>query len=667
MHINDWSPEFLSKFSPEEYVENLKRAKIDNAMIYLQSHVGLCYYPTKTGKVHAAFVGKEDTMKRLISLCHEAGITVTGYYSLVYNTYEHDRHPEWRMLKANGRSTRDNTGNDGIISEFSDKNATSRYGLCCPNNAEYRKFVELQIREIAEYFPDLEGMFYDMLFWPHFCYCKDCRARWASEVGGELPEKEDWSDKAWLLQNAKRREWMGEFASWVTSLTKEILPHVSVEHNVSRSASPVKDDGNAEEVVAACDYAGGDRYVTPYNQSFVCKFYQSITKNQPFEYMFSRCAPTLATHTQIKSKDTMRSAVFITSAHHGATFIIDAVDPVGTMDKRVYERIGEVFSESLPYEKYFIGKPVYDVGIYYSLKSKFTAAGEAYSNYNATENSVTTFIRENVLSGITGSFHGFDEYSVLVLPLSTSEDAFDNGRVIDYVKRGGKLYFSGAANPELIREFFGAEITSRTKERVVYISPEDSVSDAFEYFDKVRPIAFSSSAPIASGIDKEKVIAKITLPYTNQDTSKFASIHSNPPGIPTDIPAMAMTDYGEGKVIWSALPIETQTLYDYRNIFRNIIADVLGARKSIVSDAPYDVELTVFKTENSYLVSSVLLTNEYKARTLADFGVKLALDKAPSEVVLLPSEEKVPFEYKDGFAEFTFKSPRMFEMYEVRI
>ena len=83
MHIDDWDDSFLGEFSPEEYVENLKRAHINMAMIDLQSLAGLCYYPTKTGVMHKAFVGREDAMKRLVDMCHEAGIRVVGYYSLI--------------------------------------------------------------------------------------------------------------------------------------------------------------------------------------------------------------------------------------------------------------------------------------------------------------------------------------------------------------------------------------------------------------------------------------------------------------------------------------------------------------------------------------------------------------------------------------------------------
>ena len=54
MHIDDWHQDFLSRFSPEIYVENLKQAHINYAMLYLQSHAGLCYWPTKTGQMHRA-------------------------------------------------------------------------------------------------------------------------------------------------------------------------------------------------------------------------------------------------------------------------------------------------------------------------------------------------------------------------------------------------------------------------------------------------------------------------------------------------------------------------------------------------------------------------------------------------------------------------------------
>lgn len=106
MHIDDWNPEFLSLFSPEEYVKNLTRAHINYAMLYFQSHAGLCYYPTKVGQMHRGLIGRESLMRDTLELCHSNNIKVIGYYSLQYNTREHDRHPQWRIVNPDGQSMR---------------------------------------------------------------------------------------------------------------------------------------------------------------------------------------------------------------------------------------------------------------------------------------------------------------------------------------------------------------------------------------------------------------------------------------------------------------------------------------------------------------------------------------------------------------------------------
>ena len=419
MHIDDWNNEFLSKFSPEKYIQNLKAAKIQNAMLYFQSHVGLCYFPTKSGKMHNGFKGKEDAMKRLTDLCHKEGISVTGYYSLIYNNVEHDRHPEWRMLDQNGNSQREI--GSGKASDFAGSNSVHRYGFCCPNNMEYRKFVETQIREMNNFFT-VDGMFYDMLFWPHTCYCHSCKKRWAEEVGGEIPAVENRKDEKWLLHMRKRREWMGEFAHWVTALTKELFGNISVQHNVAFSALPDPTTANCEEVIDACDYAGGDLYRDPYVGSFTRKFYRSITKNAPFEYMMARSTPNLAVHTQIKSEDVLKSGIFQTAAHHGATLIIDAIDPVGTMNKEVYRRVGNAFKELMPYEPYFNGTSIEEVGVYYSLKSKFNPNGEAYTNYAGTVTTIKTMMNNNILCGVTGGFADLNRHKVVIASSLTCDD-----------------------------------------------------------------------------------------------------------------------------------------------------------------------------------------------------------------------------------------------------
>ena len=662
MHINDWNESFLSEFNVQEYFENLKTAKIQNAMIYLQSHAGLCYFPTKTGKMHASLKGREDLIKRLVEKCRTNGISVTGYYSLIYNNAEFEKHPEWAMIDKNGVAW---LGTENNADEDYSTNRLFRYGLCCPNNIEYREFVLKQIEEIQEYF-DVDGMFYDMLFWPHLCYCDSCKKRWAEEVGGEIPTIEDWNDEKWLLHMEKRRKWMGEFAQLVTDKTKTINPNLSVEHNFANAVLPNRVRNEAEEVNNACDFSGGDLYGNLYSHSFTCKFYINITKNQPFEYMFARCEENLSKHTLTKAKNVMLSSVFLTTAHHGATLVIDAIDPVGTMDGRLYEQLGEVFDQSIPYEKYMYGDMVEDVGIYYTLKSKFNPYGEKYINHHSAVNTMETMVINNIPCGVTGGFHGIEKYKVLVAPLLTSQDEYDNKRIINYVKNGGNLYLSGADNKTLLKELLGIDFNERTIEKIVYISPNEKAKGVFGQFNKKYPLHFDGSAPVAINYDENDVIATFTLPYTNQETVKFASIHSNPPGVETNIPAAIYKEYGKGKVFWSAVPFESLSNYYYREIFVNILNTFLSLDATVKSDAPKDVELVTFKTDNEMLLSTVLLNDDRKARRVEDFTISIKSEVMPKNIVLLPNNTPVNFEYKNGEVNFQSKNMKIFNMYKIQ-
>lgn len=657
MHIDDWSPEFLSKFDPQVYVDNLKKAKINSAMIYLQSHVGLCYWPTRSGRMHRGYVGCEDKTKRLIELCHSEGIAVTGYYSLIYDTYQNDIHPDWRMVNENGEPARNPSGVD-----FSD-NAGSRYGFVCPNNPDYRAYTEEQIKEISDYFPRLEGMFFDMLFWPKLCYCKHCRARWEKEVGGDIPTEPDDRNPRWRLHKAKRREWMGEYAQWATDTAKKYMPGISVEHNVASNV--VRNDRScAEEVIRACDYLGGDLYS---NDVFARLFYKNATPDAPFEYMFSRCYPNLGAHTQIKSLDVCRSEVFRTVAHHGASFVIDAIDPVGTMDSRVYERIGQVYGEMEPYEAYYYGEPIEDVGVYYSMKGKVALFGDKWSNYQGASCAINTLIQKNITSAVTGGFARLDKHQAIIISATTADDEYDTERIIDYVRRGGKVYFSGGEHKGLLQAFFGAKLAGYTEERVVYLSPDKACEEAFDYYTADFPLRHEWSAPIVEGIDKQKVLATITLPYTKYHLeTKFASIHSNPPGIKTDYPALAATDFGKGLVVWCAAPIECYEFYDYRNILIGIIEKHLGIDKTVSSDAPDDVELVGFKTDSEVLIDVVLHNDKYKARCVENFDITVKCGFLPSKVYKLPTKCEIPATVKENSITFRCEGLEIFAMYQIK-
>ena len=645
MHIDDWDESFLSEFSPEAYVENLKRAKVNYAMIYLQSHAGLCYWPTKSGVMHKAFEKDPGMMLRLITLCRENGIKVCGYYSLNYNTREHDRHPQWRMVTEDGHSRRENGQNDNSLAFASTK--TARYGLLCPNNPDYKAFVFTQIEEMLAFFP-VDAMFFDMPFWPHTCHCKHCQAAF----GGVIP-----TDRGRAITEFKSRS-MGAFTQAVTDYVKRLSPGMPVYHNYASAVASSAFSGCNEEVLAACDYACGDLYGDLYNHSLACKLYKNATPTAPFEQMLSRCKPALRMHTLTKSHDELCTAVASTMAHHGATLIIDAIDPIGTMDSRVYDLIGQVFDFQIPYEPCFKGEMVEEVGIYYSLRSRGLPKdpGPLSGCIGASK----TLIRHHIPFGVTGSFAPLEGYKVIIAPALTEMDDGDADRLVSFVEKGGTLYLSGCGYPALLERLTGNRLVETQAVTSSYYAPKAGCEALFGGFNAKYPLPFDGSAPRVEA-DSATVLATLTFPHTGPEEIRFASIHSDPPGIVTDFPAVTENAFGKGRVVWSALPFEDMPWPEYGQILLNLLK--LDA-PFFTTDAPPHVELTAFRTDEGILLHTVALDENTVASDVSPF--EISVEGMAKEVVLLPAGTPIPFRHENGRTVFTTRRLHIFDTYRIQ-
>lgn len=658
MHIEDWDEQFLSEFDPDAYYENLKRGNVDAAMIYLQSHVGLCNFPTKEGRMHRAFEKRPNALADLIQKCRQNGIAVVGYYSLTHDNVAYDEHPDWRMLDENGNGKR------GMKSKTSGK--YNRYGYVCPNNEDYRAFTYRRIDEMAAY-AKMDGMFYDMPFWPHYCHCEKCEARFLKETGERIPTGDFKPTPIWLTLLRKQKEWMAEFIQSVTDYTKKVMGEVSVEHNVAFAALPSFNKGMSMELMNACDYAGGDLYGTAYEHSFTCKFYQATTKKQPFEYMFSRCTPGLGKHTLTKSEDRTTAAVMLTCANHGATLFIDAIDPVGTLDSRVYDRIGRAFAKEQRYEKYLTGSPLADVGFYYSFHSRYPENGNEYTNSKCVPKLTRRMVENHVPHGIVGGEFGrFEDYKAIFASCLTDEEGDGIDKLLEYVKNGGKLIFTDGRCKRLMHELLGTDETVLSNTNHTYVAPTPAAGELLGNFNEKYPLPIDGFVPLLQGAYNGTALATVVLPYTGVFENRFASIHSNPPGVPTAVPAIIEGSYGKGKFIWMAHVPEFDTEDEYGRLLLRVLNRITGGLDTVRTDAPADVEIVTFKEGGDYLLSAAQLTDAYEARRILPFTVSLKVEGTVREVQLLPEEAAVPFTQNGEWVTFDVKDFHIFDMFKIK-
>ena len=361
MHIPDWDADFLAQYDPRTLIDTYVRAGATSVMFYCQSHVGLCYFPTKTGKQHPALNGR-DIVSETLALLREHNIAAVGYYSVNYNDWAFWEHPAWRTIPSGDKSA--------------DSFAHSRYGTCCLNHPEYRAFVLAQLSEILDR-RKFDGFFVDDSFWSTICVCAQCREKYHWEASAEIPRTVDWFDPTWCRFQSKREHWLSEYVQEITAHLKKHDPSLAVYHNFG-VASGHWAFGVPFESAAHHDFLGGDLFGDPIEQLMVSKWMTNLSENRPMEFMTSHTIG-VREHVQLKSLEQQRLQALAATLLSSAFLFIDWINPDGTINLKAYDRIGQVYRETAPYEPFLGGDAVQDIAIYLSYDAKVEFADNGTS------------------------------------------------------------------------------------------------------------------------------------------------------------------------------------------------------------------------------------------------------------------------------------------------
>lgn len=660
MHIPDWDERFLSEFDPHTYVDMLKKARAQSVVLYAHSHVGLFNYPTRVGEMHRGLKGR-DIFGEVLDLCHQNGIQGVAYTSLIFDRWASDHHPEWRIQLLDGR----------------DADATMRHGLCCPNSP-YREYTARWAAELLTRYP-VDGIRYDMTFWPVVCYCPACRARFDREVGGPLPETINWEDTRWVAFQRKREEWLADFAGLMTRTAKRSRPEASVEHQASTFNADWR-LGVADKLAPHNDFLQGDFYGDALQGSFVRKLLTNLSPNLPYGFETS-IAVSLGNHTVTKSRDLVYAKACAAVAGMGAMIYIDAIDPLGTLNPRVYDRIGSVLSDTMGYDPYRGGELAQDVAVYFSLYSKYNPADNGKSpldpalagrfpHIDALLAACNALITGHIPFGVVTrrDLNRLSRHRILVLPDVLMMDQEEVAAIKQFVAEGGCLYASRRTSLVseagirqdnfMLSEVFGVDYLGETQEKFTYLAPEDEFNTLMPYYSKRYPLGIEDGQVRVIAGENTRVLAKITLPFTDPaDARQFSSIHSNPPGIATDTPGLVMHPYGEGTAIYSSASLESA---DYaRSIFTNTLG-LFQQPYSFEADSPGCVEITLFHQAEKRRLVICLLNFQKDLPNLPVDGVTVRvrlLGMVPGQLKLVPEESQVAYRYRGDVLEF--ESPRL--------
>ena len=688
-HIDDWDEKFLSQFDPEEFAEACLKGGATAATFMANTHTGLLNWPSRLGgRMHARFEGR-DVLRETIDALHKRGLDAIVYYVFVYVADYWDKHPEARTVLADGRV---------VKNRISTEHGEHRFATCCINDPGYRRQALGELAELCDNY-DFEGVWPDMTFWPAVCYCDNCRRRYRSETGRELPKVIDWKDPDFVRFVRKRQQWLLEFCREVTQTIKSRKPGMKLAQQ-SQTFTWDWMAGASAELADCWDWMSADLYCDRYGLSYSSKLFYALSTCKPFERVNCWNVPNIHEHVISRTEDELQQIAWSTIMNDGALTIIDQVDPVGTVHLHNYEVMSRVFARMKPYEQYLGGRFVQDVGIYYSFYSNIdqtwngrpvAEAGATFefgkdnpsyqdgtSHMKCAANAAKTLTWCHIPYGIVTkkNLKELSDYRVLVVNNCAMLDEEECAAIRAFVRNGGCLYLSGETatirtdgTPEMagyLSDLTGTAFEGWLGDLTTYVSPTEAGSELF-------PDAFSARFPVTVKAPQKKlrllaedctVLGTVTLPDVYPAEDRHASILTTPPGRYTDAPSLIEHAFGKGRVIYSAALLEMGTHVSQREVFARVIRRLCGACCTELDGTP-TVEITRFEKNDGTYLHLLNYQAELPNVPIYDLRFRAAADRPVHHVELLPNGELLPFALRDGYCEISLHELRDYALVHI--
>ncbi|MBQ8880392.1 MAG: hypothetical protein IJY69_06115 [Clostridia bacterium] len=662
MHIPDSNEKYLSLYNSEEYARTVASSGVDTAILYTSNCLGLTFFDEE--QKHGC-IGDRDIVAERIEALKKYGVNVVLYYN-IWNREAAVRHPEWQLVNGISRPK-------------------ERFRRCCINNEGFRSYVKRQVETLAEKY-DFVGLWIDMIDWfDTFCVCQSCQRKLRAEEGIDIPQTVDYTDKSFAKYRLARERWLVELMDIIRDAVAKHKPEATVTFQNAAWGRGIE-AGISEASVAKTEFLAGDFYGLPLIYSVICKFLNNATKNRPIEFMTSVCAD-LSSHTASKTDRELLRSVQGSLAHNTAFTFIDAIDPVGTVNKSRYDRMKRIADmtererKNLAPDSRLISDVTYYVNhsslIDYqkcpldahvmrgNLKAKMSCFAEAmierHISYDVNVHKNLSDIDSQVIFLSDVRFLEEDEVSTL------TEFVKRGGTVIATQMTGTLNRLGGEVEDFAISDLLGVHYQGNTEFDSSYIRRRDSSVTEFVSYDEGYPVAVSGSATLVRADEDVDILAYLTLPISSStDTEMFSSAISDPPITNTEYPAITRRRVGKGTAVYVAASLDECRHFEGRSLLSELI---MSKREKTVSvSAPEWLEVTVYNdTANTRYIVNCLntMSGGYEAEA-RDVKISVKTDKQIKSVINITDNRQLPFSISDGSVSINLPCVNGYAMTEIK-
>ena len=338
-------------------------------------------------------------------------------------------HPEWQMRGADGQPI----------------------GRFCLNSGYLEAMQQIVAEQLAY---GIAGFHIDMLdqgFGPPYgCWCNACQAQFQREFGHAMPQGAAW-DAAWDEMLEFRYRSSERFERTLAAHIKSLDPRASVDFNYHGNPPfsfevgqrPVQHAGNGDFITGETGVWGFSALTVGLN----AEFYRTAVPRQRVQVAMQRGVRMYHDQTTRPLTD-MRWELLTLLTHGAFVTMVDKTAFDGGRDPVAYDRIGAAFAEARAKREHFGHRPVCDVGLYFSSRTRDWVGREKPADYfqsfqGAHKAMVYEHIPWGVLLDENATLEALQQFPVVLLANTGIVSDKEVGLLGRYVEDGGQLLITG--------------------------------------------------------------------------------------------------------------------------------------------------------------------------------------------------------------------------------
>ncbi|HLJ55769.1 MAG TPA: hypothetical protein VKT77_12090 [Chthonomonadaceae bacterium] len=377
----------------------------------------------------APSLGGRDPLRDAVEEGRKYGLPVLAYCVVQQGGHYLQAHPEFEMRGVDGKPL----------------------GRFCYNSGYLDAMKGIVAEQLA---CGIAGFHIDMVdqgFGPPYgCWCDHCKRKFAAEYGHPMPAGAHW-DAAWDEMLEFRYRSSQEFEIALRAYIRSVNPRATVDFNYHGNPPfswevgqrPVQHAGNADFVTGETGQWGFSALGVGMN----AEFYRASTPGRPFQVAMQRGVRMYHDQTTRPLAD-IRWELFTLLAHGAFVTMVDKTGFDGRLDPAAYERIGAAFREAREKRSEFGQRPVYDVGLYFSARSRdWTGRDRPAGYFQGFEGAYKACVYSHLMCGVlldeNVTLEKLKRFPAVVLPGVTIVSEKEAAIFTRYVEEGGRLLVTG--------------------------------------------------------------------------------------------------------------------------------------------------------------------------------------------------------------------------------